>query len=261
MMSVIAIGARGAGGPLFSAMPRMPHLVAIAGYGAGGNLPPAMHRVSPVVAARADPRVAGNCLPGDPRASLPVMARPDRAIRRGTAPEKTGQPRLGRGCQNVVSQDDLIEQIVPSWVLTLDQVELPCPGPMLQPCFTPDGRDDIVERLVVDETYNFILGSISGANALAMFPGAAGDIVCNANIERSKWPIGHDVNPSAFHRAIVAAERLRKFEQGGGSVRSLRRFAAGSLTRPAVPVRMARSSRAMTSKKRHLAATCERPSP
>jgi hypothetical protein len=87
---------------------------------------------------------------------------------------------------------------------------------------------------------------------LAMPRRAPGDVIRYANVQRTEWPVRHDVDPTATHGAMLDPPRLRKLQRS--SVMFRRRMRGrnrrGNATFPLPPSTtrrvMARSSRAMT---------------
>jgi hypothetical protein len=162
---------------------------------------------------------------------------------------------------DAASHIQLLEQILPQRVLTLDQIQFPAARPVLEPLLPPDRRHDVLMPFREHQMGEPVPGRETRTGADAMFPGPAANIVRNAGIQRAERLIRHDVNPAAPHRATIAASRLSKCEQRGDT-RNLTGAAARTSVvanlpdlnlvaiRPAgrgdVPDRVARSSRAMT---------------
>ena len=166
----------------------------------------------PLVMARAT--LAGASIGGGGRSPL-VMARLDRAIGSGTM-LVSGLPAHPRGgVRRATSPGQVVEQVVPTRIEALDQVQLPRPRPMLQPRLAPDRDRDLLVTFHVNKTNDPVARGEAGPMALPMLPRPARDVVRDTDIKRAERPIGHDVNPSTLHASIFACDGLRKCERAG----------------------------------------------
>ena len=94
-------------------------------------------------------------------------------------------------------------QIVPSGVLSLDQVDLPLTRPMLDVLFPLDGSQDVLVPLKERQHRDAIASGEPAAGACPVFPRSANNIVGHASVERTEGPVGHDVHPPSTHGFTV----------------------------------------------------------
>ena len=148
------------------------------------------------------------------------------------------------------------EQVQPVRVLIDNQVQFPLSRPVFEPLLPLDRCFDPLVPFHVHKAGEPISGGERRCHALAVFPGSAGDVVRDSNVECAECFVGHDVNPAAHHSATMGVAALRKCEQCRnraqnfrGRMASIRRrhgpARPGYLSRH-VPVQVARTSRAMT---------------
>ena len=113
-----------------------------------------------------------------------------------------------------VSHVQLAEQILPSRVVRIDQVQLPGPWPVFEALFPLDRGDDVLVPLHVNDSRKFVALRECRSRALAVFPCASADIVGHAGVKRPKRPVCHDVDPPAHSETMSQAwlnDRERRF--------------------------------------------------
>jgi hypothetical protein len=129
----------------------------------------------------------GEC--GSSAAPHTVMAGPVPAIRSGRVhAHLTTQRRV---------------QIVPSGVLCLNQFDLPPTWPVLDVLFPLDGSQNVLVPLKESQHRDAIASGEPTAGPCPVFPRSANNVVGHASIERTEWPVGHDVHPSSTHAFTV----------------------------------------------------------
>jgi hypothetical protein len=102
------------------------------------------------------------------------------------------------------------------------------------------GRQNLLVPLNVNESGEPITGGEHRPEAMPVFPRPAGDVVCDADVERAKRLVRHDVKPTTHHLAIFTVMRLRKYQPHA-------EFAVRVATSPGLALaQVARTSRAMT---------------
>ena len=95
----------------------------------------------------------------------------------------------------------ILVQIAPFGIALDDQAGLPGAGIMLDVFLALDRGANVLEEFYVHEEFQSVaLGEALG-QALAMFPGAAGNVGGDAGVEDSVRAVGHDVDPAAGHGA------------------------------------------------------------
>ena len=110
-----------------------------------------------------------------------------------------------------------VVEILPGWILGLDQVQFPHPRPMLDVLFALYRGEDVFVPLGVHEHRQTVSLGKSTTNAMAVFPNPAGDVVRDANIQRTERSVCDDVNPSATHQVMLGALGLSAYERGYGA--------------------------------------------
>ncbi len=101
-----------------------------------------------------------------------------------------GEPRSGegRGPRSVRQRDlsgESIVQIVPAGVISLDQLYLPGAIPSFETLLASDGNADVFVQFEPDQNVHAILLCETFNQVVPMFPGAAQDVVRDADIERT----------------------------------------------------------------------------
>jgi hypothetical protein len=85
-------------------------------------------------------------------------------------------------------------QVVPVRIDGLDQFQLPPALPFFQARLAVNGESDVVKLFIIHQHFHGILPRESGDQALAMLPNPPGEIVRDANIERSVPLAGEDLH-------------------------------------------------------------------
>jgi len=106
--------------------------------------------------------------------------------------------------------DEVIIKIIPFGICRENEPHLPLARPMLHVVLALDRRPDVGVRLHLDQPLQPVPLGEPVRDALSMFPYSAPQITGDARIERAIRPIGHDVDPGAFH-----STRLRKYASDG----------------------------------------------
>jgi hypothetical protein len=111
------------------------------------------------------------------------------------------------------------KQILPSRILTRDKIEFPLSWPMFEP-FLPLNCDlDPFMPFHVDETGQPVTSGERRPCTLPVFPGSARDVAGDPDVKGAERLVGHDVNPTAHHRSILAVPWLRKCQKPGNCER------------------------------------------
>jgi hypothetical protein len=97
-------------------------------------------------------------------------------------------------------QAPLNAQISPFGVGFLNQVDLPLPMPSLQLLFSRNRVCHLTKRLSVDKTECAMVGRKARRGACVVLEEPCGEIGCNANVDRSLFLAGKDVNIRLLHR-------------------------------------------------------------
>src|SRR5262249_31432683 len=92
-----------------------------------------------------------------------------------------------------VASCEVAVEISPIRIVGLDQGDFPSARPFLQALLTLNGGSDVIERLDVDQELDAISLREPGNESLAVFEGAARDVVRHADVERAILAARHDV--------------------------------------------------------------------
>ena len=104
------------------------------------------------------------------------------------------------------------KEIRPVGVVTANQANLSGSGPVFDVRLPLNRGPNVMVMLEPNQTVEFIPSRKETSRAAAVLMSAAADVGCNADIRRAVRPVRHDVDPSAFHRAIVTDGGLTKRE-------------------------------------------------
>jgi hypothetical protein len=144
-----------------------------------------------------------------PRSTDFVVWRP-RFIRRASRPRSTcyvSWPGLARPPTTLHQTE---RQIGPFRICCDDQTDFPGSGPPLDAGFTLYGCPYICVRLAVNQAIELIAASKRRPKAVLMCSHTAGQIARHAEVQRSVWAIGHDVDPAGGHGRDITHGWLRK---------------------------------------------------
>jgi hypothetical protein len=95
--------------------------------------------------------------------------------------------------------DELVVKIAPARIRCEDQAHLPSARPMLDVSFASDCRRDIRMWLGVDQPFQAVALRKALDQTLSVLPGAMPKTCGYASVQYAIRPVGHDVNPGAFH--------------------------------------------------------------
>jgi hypothetical protein len=144
-----------------------------------------------------------------PRSTDFVVWRP-RFIRRASRPRSTcyvSWPGLARPPTTLHQTE---RQIGPFRICCDDQTDFPGSGPPLDADFTLYGCPYIYVRLAVNQAIELIVASKIRPKAVLMCSDTAGQIARHAEVQRSVWAIGHDIDPAGGHGRDITHGWLRK---------------------------------------------------
>jgi ApbE superfamily uncharacterized protein (UPF0280 family) len=96
-----------------------------------------------------------------------------------------------------------VVEVVPLRIATLDQPDLPGARPLLHGLLPLDRAGDFLVGLDKDQTRDALSPCEAGADALPVFPNAAGDVVGDTNVEGAVLAAGEDVNIVGHRPALT----------------------------------------------------------
>src|SRR3954452_22964109 len=100
------------------------------------------------------------------------------------------------------SQEPVVE-VISVGVCREYQAYLPCSRPMLHVPLALNSKADVGVRLRIDEPLQPVSFREAVYQSFAMFPNTSREITRYAGIKSAIRAIGHDVDPCAFHRALL----------------------------------------------------------
>ena len=91
------------------------------------------------------------------------------------------------------------KKVAPVGIGGHDLPELPVPLPRFHRLLASDGILDPSVMFRIDKLGEIVSFAESRAPTFAMLPNARRDVACDADVERAKRLVGHDVDPAAPH--------------------------------------------------------------
>ena len=105
---------------------------------------------------------------------------------------------------------ELVRQVVPVWVVSFDQGDLPVAVPAFEALFVGDAVGDRVAAFGPDEAVQSVAAAEVRSVAGAMLVDAGGEMRGDADVERAVVAVAHDVDPAAAvvcHAGMVRTGR------------------------------------------------------
>ena len=99
------------------------------------------------------------------------------------------------------SQEPVVE-VIPVGVCREYQAYLPCSRPVLHVPLALSGKADVGVGFRIDQPFQTVSFREAVHLSFAMFPNTSWQITRHAGVKSAIRPIGHDVDPRAFHRAL-----------------------------------------------------------
>jgi hypothetical protein len=97
----------------------------------------------------------------------------------------------------------VIKEVAPLRIFFEDETGLPRPRPMLDVFLSLNGSSNIVLTFEIDELVQPISLCESRHDARAMLAHSTNKIIGDANVKDAVGAVGHDVDPTSLHGAIL----------------------------------------------------------
>src|SRR5438105_6135080 len=117
------------------------------------------------------------------------------------------------------ASDESVVDVVPLGVLGENKIDFPSARPMLHVSLTLDCRANVVVALSPDQKFEAVLPGETIRYTFPMLPNTAGKIAGDSNIKRTVWSVGHNIDPSALHNAILGSRKHRNGRSSDGRVK------------------------------------------
>src|SRR5690242_19070256 len=119
----------------------------------------------------------------------------------------------------IYSSHESVVRVVPLGILDRDKIDFPGARPMLHISLTLDRRANVVVALSPNQTFKAVLLGETIRYTFSMLPNTTSEIAGNPDIKGPVWSVGHDVDPSALHRAILRMPEQRYGRSSDGRVK------------------------------------------
>ncbi len=75
---------------------------------------------------------------------------------------------------------------------------------MLEILFSLDGSLDIILGFYIDQVFQAVAFRETICQTFTVLPYTPGEITGHTDVQRTIWPVCHDINPAAFHLVRIA---------------------------------------------------------
>src|SRR5690242_572686 len=99
----------------------------------------------------------------------------------------------------------------------MDQPYLPGPGPVLNVLLPLDGRKHVFVSFDVDQPMQAVVTSETIYQTYLVLGHTSSNVARDADIQRTVWTVGHDVNPVGGHAAQPITRMVKKSWVAGPS--------------------------------------------
>jgi hypothetical protein len=93
-------------------------------------------------------------------------------------------------------------KIVPLWIRTVDEPNLPCAGPVFDSLLALNCVPDVIIELGVNQLFQAVAFCESNNQSLPVLKGSSRQIARDADIQNAVTPIGHEIDPATCHSEI-----------------------------------------------------------